>query len=107
MPWNRSMAAGLFSTVLCVAAPATAPLMGVAIASEQEGPPGILRPTVFQPFNASAPVCSRPPGLTKVLAFVQENEREFLQGVNHGLAMAAANRGLEYRRTLANNDAVK
>jgi ribose transport system substrate-binding protein len=42
-----------------------------------------------------------------VLAFAQDNEREFMQGVDHGLAMAAKDRGLEYRRALANNDAAK
>ncbi len=42
-----------------------------------------------------------------MLAFVQENEREFLQGVNFGLQMAARDRGLEYRRALADNDAGK
>ena len=46
-------------------------------------------------------------GLAKVLAFVQENDREFLQGVDHGLAMAAKDRGLDYRRVLADNDAAK
>jgi len=39
------------------------------------------------------------------LAYVQENDREFLEGVNHGLSLAAADRGLEYRRLLANSDA--
>jgi ribose transport system substrate-binding protein len=42
-----------------------------------------------------------------VLAYVQENERDFLQGVNHGLEMAANDRGLQYRRSIANNDAAK
>ena len=37
-------------------------------------------------------------GPTKVLAFAQDNEREFMQGVDHGLALAAKDRGLEYRR---------
>src|SRR4029079_12686611 len=34
-------------------------------------------------------------------------EREFMQGVDHGLAAAAKDRGLEYRVALANNDAAK
>ena len=46
-------------------------------------------------------------GPEKVLAFAQDNEREFMQGVDHGLAKAAADRGLEYRRATANNDAAK
>src|ERR1700712_2153051 len=68
---------------------------------------GIKQPTVFPSFDPNAPACNSPPGLGKVLAFVQENEREFLQGVDHGLAMAAKDLGLEYRRSLADNDAAK
>jgi ribose transport system substrate-binding protein len=73
----------------------------------QDGPAGITEPAVFAPFDPAAPACSAPPGLEKVLAFVQDNEREFMQGVDHGLEMAAKDRGLEYRRALANNDAAK
>ena len=42
-----------------------------------------------------------------MLAFAQDNEREFMQGVDHGLAAAAKDRGLEYRLALANNDAAR
>ena len=73
----------------------------------QDGPPGITAPTVFPPFDPNAPSCSAPPGLRKVLAFAQDNEREFMQGVGRGLAMAAKDRGLEYRVALANNDPAK
>jgi ribose transport system substrate-binding protein len=62
---------------------------------------------VFLPFDAGATVCSAPPGLTKLLAFAQDNEREFMQGVSRGLAAAAKDRGLEYRVALAGNDAAK
>jgi ribose transport system substrate-binding protein len=79
----------------------------IAAASAQEGPPGITTATKFAPYNPKAPACSPPPGLNKVLAFAQDNEREFMQGVDRGLAMAAKDRGLEYRRALANNDAAK
>ena len=79
----------------------------VAGADAQQGPPGITQRTVFRAFDPKAPACGSPRDRTKVLAFVQENEREFLQGVNHGLQMAAKDRGLEYRRTLADDDAVK
>ena len=78
---------------------------GWAIA--QEGPPGITTPTVFASFDPKAPSCRAPPGLSKVLAFAQDNEREFMQGVRSGLASAAKTRGLEYRVALANNDPVK
>jgi ribose transport system substrate-binding protein len=78
---------------------------GWAIA--QDGSPGITRPTVFAPFDPKASSCRKPPGLSKVLAFAQDNEREFMQGVRSGLASAAKDRGLEYRVALANNDPVK
>jgi ribose transport system substrate-binding protein len=80
---------------------------GTALSTAQDGPPGITTPTAFAPFDPSAPACSAPPGLNKVLAFAQDNEREFMQGVDHGLAAAAKDRGLEYRRAVANNDAAK
>lgn len=70
----------------------------------QEGPSGITQRVLFPAFNPGAPRCSPPPGLARVLAFVQENEREFLQGVDHGLSMAARDRGLGYRRSLTYND---
>ncbi len=80
---------------------------GTSWSSAEDGPPGITKPTIFAPFDPKAPACTPPPGLTKVLAFAQDNEREFMQGVDHGLEMAAKDRGLEYRRALANNDAAK
>ena len=78
-----------------------------ALSRADDGPPGITKQTVFAAFNPNAPACSPPPGLNKVLAFAQDNEREFMQGVDHGLAEAAKDRGLEYRRALANDDAAK
>jgi len=41
------------------------------------------------------------------LAFAQDNERQFMQGVDRGLAKAAKDRGLEYRVALAKNDPAK
>jgi ribose transport system substrate-binding protein len=73
-------------------------------ASAQDGGPGITQRTIFPVFDRNAPACSSPPGLNNVLAYVQENDRDFLQGVDHGLSMAAKNRGLEYRRVLVEND---
>ncbi|MER8744491.1 sugar ABC transporter substrate-binding protein [Mesorhizobium sp. M1004] len=80
---------------------------GTVLASAQDGPAGLTKPAVFAPFDPKAPACSPPPGLNKVLAFAQDNEREFMQGVDRGLAAAAKDRGLGYRRALANNDAAK
>ncbi|MES0139382.1 sugar ABC transporter substrate-binding protein [Mesorhizobium sp. M0016] len=80
---------------------------GLTVADAKEGAPGITQRTAFPAFDPHAPSCNAPVGLTKVLAYVQENERDFLQGVDHGLSMAAKNRGLEYRRVLAENDVGK
>ena len=78
---------------------------GWAIA--QDGPQGITTPTVFAPFDPKALSCRVPQGLSKVLGFAQDNEREFMQGVRTGLASAAKDRGLDYRVALANNDPLK
>jgi len=84
----------------------TASLMGgPVLAVAQEGPPGITHRTIFPAFDDKAPACTAPTGLTRVLAYVQENEREFLQGVGNGLSLAAKNRGLEYRNVVVENDA--
>ena len=66
-----------------------------------------MQRTVFPIFDPHAPVCTPPHDRTKVIAFVQENEREFLQGVDYGLRLAAKDRGLEYRKAVAGDDAVK
>ena len=70
----------------------------------EDRPPGITVPTVLAPFNPGAVSCTAPPGLQKVLAFAQDNEREFMQGVGRGLAAAARDRGLGFRVSLASND---
>lgn len=66
---------------------------------------GISTPEVFPRFDPDAPVCHAPVGLEPELAYVQENDREFLEGVNLGLSMAARDRGLKYERVLAESDA--
>ena len=98
-PWRGQTLAALLALGLLAGS--------TALSSAQDGPPGITTPTAFAPFDPNAPACSAPPGLNKVLAFAQDNEREFMQGVDHGLAAAAKDRGLEYRRAVANNDAAK
>src|SRR5687768_5693741 len=89
---------------LCALLPVGLFLGSAAIATAQDGPTGIAHPVVFPPFNPNAPVCSVPPGMGKAMAFAQDNSREFMQGVAHGLALAAENRGLSYRVLLAEND---
>jgi ribose transport system substrate-binding protein len=72
----------------------------------QVGPPGIIRPVVFPPFDPNAPACSRPPDLRKSLTFAQDNGRKFMQGVARGLELAARDRGLTYEVDQANNDPI-
>ena len=84
---------------------AAALLVGsVALAVAQEGAPGLTTPVVLPSFDPNAAACTPPPDLRKALAFAQDNEREFIQGVDNGLAMAAKDRGLEYEVALAAND---
>lgn len=72
-----------------------------------DGPPGITTPFVLPAYNPDAPACQVPPGLTRTLGYVQENDRDFLEGANQGLAAAAHDRGLAYQRVLADSDAQK
>lgn len=76
-------------------------------ANASQGSPGITQRTAFPAFDPNAPACTPPPDLKRVLTFVQENDREFLQGVDHGLSQAAKDRGLEYSKVVVENDAVK
>ncbi|HTV69247.1 MAG TPA: sugar ABC transporter substrate-binding protein [Rhizobiaceae bacterium] len=93
------MRSGTWAAILVVQA-----LLGAMLAVAQDEPSGIVTPVVLPPFNANAPACSPPPGLAKSLVFLQDNEREFMQGVSAGLEKAAADRGLAYRVALARND---
>jgi ribose transport system substrate-binding protein len=72
-----------------------------------DGPPGMTRPVVLPPFDPAAPACHAPPGLQRVLAFVQDNQRKFMQGIALGLALAAKDRGMEFRLAQADNDAIR
>jgi ribose transport system substrate-binding protein len=106
MPSRRKALAGQRLAGLHIALVALAVLGGPLLPAAKAGS-GITQRTVFPAFDPTAPACNRPPGLSRLLGFVQENDRDFLNGVDHGLAMAAKNRGLEYRRLLADNDAGK
>ena len=83
---------------------ALASLAAASVAFAQDGPPGITVPTVFPPFNPAAPSCGAPPGLTRVLAFAQDNQRDFMIGVRRGLASAAKDRGMAFQVSAAEND---
>ncbi|GAA3999912.1 sugar ABC transporter substrate-binding protein [Sphingomonas humi] len=65
---------------------------------------GLTRPVVLPPFNPARSSCAKPRGLLRELVFVQDNDREFVQGIGRGLAAAASDRGLTYRSMRANND---
>jgi ribose transport system substrate-binding protein len=81
-------------------------VMACGQAMAVDGPPGITDPVVLPPFDAAAPNCHAPSGLQRVLAFAQDNQRKFMQGVARGLALAAKDRGLEFRLAQADNDAI-
>ena len=67
---------------------------------------GITVPRIFPTFDSNAPTCN-PPLLKKVLAFAQDNEREFILGIGRGLAMAAKDRDLVYSTSVAQNDGTR
>lgn len=94
-----------FMNGLCVVAALV--LAGSAPVFAQGAPRGITEPVTLPPFDPAASNCAAPPNLDRVLAFAQDNEREFMQGTSRGLKMAAADRGLQYRVALANNDGAK
>jgi ribose transport system substrate-binding protein len=70
----------------------------------QPGPPGLTVPRILPPFDATAAGCTPPAGLSRALAFAQDNEREFMNGVARGLAAAARDRRLDFRSAQARND---
>jgi ribose transport system substrate-binding protein len=85
----------------------TALFAGMGGLNAQSGPSGLTKPVVLPPFDPAKPQCAAPAGVGKVLAFAQDNERKFMQGVARGLQLAAKDRGLEYKRAQAANDAAR
>ena len=84
---------------------ATAITLGsVSAASLAQDGLGITVPTVLAPFDATLPDCTPPTDLDPLLAFAKDNERQFVQGIERGLSLAAHDRGLEYLAMLADND---
>jgi ribose transport system substrate-binding protein len=107
---RRSLLARLRIAPACLALTLTPCLLAASAAvsiAQPNGPPGISVPVVLPAFNPNAAACKPPPGLQRVLAFAQDNEREFMNGVSRGLALAARDRGLEYRVALALNDGAR
>jgi ribose transport system substrate-binding protein len=68
---------------------------------------GITDRIVLSEFRPDAAPCSAPTGLTRKIVFAQDNNREFMEGVKHGLQAAAEDRGLEFETRLADNDATR
>lgn len=73
-------------------------------ASLAAGGGGLSKPVKLPPYDPTRPLCSTPTGLQRTLVFVQDNNREFMQGAGRGLEAGARARGLAYRVALANND---
>jgi ribose transport system substrate-binding protein len=80
------------------------PLQSSTELGAQELSPGVTKPVILPPYDQTRPRCNTPIDLAKVLAFAQDNERKFMQGVARGLQLAAKDRGLEFRRAQAGND---
>ncbi len=91
----------------CIGPIVSAALLLASDGQAQDGPGGITVPRVFPPFDRNAAACNPPTSLGKTLAFAQDNDREFIQGVGRGLSMAAKDRGLAYSRSVAQNDGSK
>jgi len=89
------LARGALAVLLATSLPATAIAQGH----------GLTKPVVLPAFDAARPGCTKPKGLRRELVFVQDNEREFVQGIGRGLASAAAERGLAYRVVRSDNNA--
>jgi len=66
---------------------------------------GLTKSVTLPAFDPARANCGTPKGLRRELVFVQDNDREFVQGIARGLASAAAERRLAYRVLRANNDA--
>jgi len=66
---------------------------------------GLTKPVILPSFDPTRQGCTGPRGLRRELVFVQDNDREFVQGIGHGLALAASERGLKYRVLRSSNDA--
>ena len=107
MSTGRRKIAYWLATTIRILFLAVAMMLDPSWVQAQDGPLGITDRTIFPPFNANAPACSLPSNLRKVLAYVQENKREFLQGVDHGLSLAAKDRELEYFNIVVDNDVAK
>ncbi len=79
--------------------------MGLCVGMAQAQ--GLTEPVTFGAFDPDVDQCTPPEGFEPVLAFVQDNGREFMEGVRFGLTEAAADRGLSFEVVQAENDPVR
>jgi ribose transport system substrate-binding protein len=89
---------------LMLIALATLVAAALPLSSRAQGS-GLTKPVVLPAFDPARPACTKPKGLRRELVFVQDNEREFVQGIGRGLSQAAAERELAYRVLRSDNDA--
>ena len=81
-------------------------LMGLPARGQgQGGANGLTVPVPFDAFDPEAPRCSSDTGLSRTLAFVRDNDRDFIDGIDFGLSRAAADRQLDYVSVNAENSA--
>ncbi|MEO7277851.1 MAG: sugar ABC transporter substrate-binding protein [Sphingomicrobium sp.] len=85
-------------------APAALLVITSLVAAHGQGD-GLTQPVVLPRFDPTRHSCTKPRGLREELVFVQDNEREFVQGIGRGLAFAASDQRLAFRTLRANNDA--
>ena len=91
----RHLARGALAALFAITSPLAAHAQGN----------GLTRPIALPDFDPTRQSCTKPRGLRRELVFVQDNERQFVQGIGRGLALAASERGLAYRALRSNNDA--
>lgn len=75
-----------------------------SILSADEKSQGLTRPVRLAPFDPTRAACGKPSNLQRKLVFVQDNAREFMDGVGRGLALAAKQRRLDYSVSFSAND---
>jgi ribose transport system substrate-binding protein len=98
---KRRALLGSFASAASLALLGLVPTRGLG----QGGPDGLTVPVPFDRFDPQAPRCSSDTGLSRTLAFVRDNDRDFIDGVDFGLSRAAAERQLDYVSVNADNSA--
>jgi ribose transport system substrate-binding protein len=68
---------------------------------------GLTTPVKLPAFDSMAAACKPPAGVDRSLVFLQDNDRQFMEGVKFGLAQAAERRGLKFTVELAEDDSSK